>query len=140
MSAIAVTVPSGTVLGGAPCAELPQAMNVAVGWSREPRSLGLQISDSRESARSTPDSMDARSPHETQEARMTRDELLTRLSRLLPSQFEEVLFRANVPIAHLPGASAPQAARAIDAIRYLEQQNQLEPLARILEQVVTGPS
>ena len=73
-------------------------------------------------------------------APMTRDDLLTRLSQLLPSQFEEVLFRARVPSAHLPSASAPQATRAIDAIRYLEQQNQLEQLARILEAVVTGTS
>ena len=73
------------------------------------------------------------------EVKMTRDELLTRLSQLLPSQFEEVLFRAKIPTAHLPGASASQATRAIDAIRYLEQQNQLEQLARVLDQVAMGP-
>jgi hypothetical protein len=68
-----------------------------------------------------------------------RDDLLARLSQLLPSQFEEVLFRARIPTAHLPGASAPQAARAIEAIRYLEQQNQLEQLSRILEELAASP-
>ena len=82
----------------------------------------------------------APSPHQTGEARVTRDDLLTRLSQLLPSQFEEVLFRARVPTAHLPGVSAPQATRAMDAIRYLEQQHQLDQLARILAEVTTGPS
>ena len=70
---------------------------------------------------------------------MSRTELLTRLSQLLPSQFEEVLFRANIPAAYLPGISAPQTARAIEAIRYLENQDQLEQLARILQEVVAGP-
>ncbi|HEX3482094.1 MAG TPA: hypothetical protein VHT91_44070 [Kofleriaceae bacterium] len=83
----------------------------------------------------------AASSHQTRETRMTRDELLTRLSRLLPSQFEEVLFRTKVSTAHLPSASTPQATRAIEAIRYLEQQNQLEQLAQVLEQqVAPGPA
>jgi hypothetical protein len=73
------------------------------------------------------------------ETHMTRDDLLTRLSNLLPSQFKEVLFRVKVPTAHLPGESAPQAARAIDAIHYLEQQHQLDQLAQILDEVA-GPS
>jgi hypothetical protein len=77
---------------------------------------------------------------QTRETLMTRDDLLTRLSQLLPSQFEEVLFRARIPTAHLSGASAPQAIRAIDAIRYLEQQNQLEQLAWILKAVSAGTS
>jgi hypothetical protein len=70
----------------------------------------------------------------------TRDHLLTRLSRLSPSQFEEVLFRANVPPAHLPSVTAPQTTRAIDAIRYLEQQRQLVRLARTLDEVAASPS
>ena len=39
-----------------------------------------------------------------QERRMTPEELLSRLSRLLPSQFEEVLYRAQIPLQYLPGA------------------------------------
>jgi 3',5'-cyclic AMP phosphodiesterase CpdA len=76
---------------------------------------------------------------QVKEVKMTRDELLARLSRLLPSQFKEVLFRAKVPPEHLPTDSAPQATRAIDAIQYLEQQNRIDQLARILEEVATGP-
>lgn len=78
-------------------------------------------------------------PGETREARMSRTELLTRLSQLLPSQFEEVLFRANIPTAHLPGIGAPQTTRAIEAIRYLENQNQLEQLVRVLHEVAADP-
>lgn len=71
----------------------------------------------------------------TGETRMTRDDLLTRLSNLLPSQFKEVLIRAKVPTTHLPAESAPQATRAIDAIHYLEQQHQLDRLAQILDEI-----
>jgi hypothetical protein len=73
------------------------------------------------------------------ETRMTRDDLLTQLSNLLPSQFKEVLFRARVPTAHLSAESMPQATRAIDAIHYLEQQKRLDRLAQILDDVA-GPS
>jgi hypothetical protein len=41
--------------------------------------------------------------------------------------------------AHLPGPSAPQASRAIDALRHLEPQHQLDQLVRILDQAA-GPS
>lgn len=69
---------------------------------------------------------------------MTRDDLLTRLSQLLQAQFDEVVFRAGVPMEHVAGASAPQATRAIDVIRYLEQQGRLEDLSQILEVVAAG--
>jgi hypothetical protein len=70
--------------------------------------------------------------------RMTSNELLTRLSDLLPSQFEEVLYRAQIPMRFLPGATASQTERAIGVMRYVEQQNQLEQLARIVQQVAGG--
>ena len=59
-------------------------------------------------------------PHQTAEMRMTRDELLTRLLRLLPAQFDVVLFRAAIPPEYLASSGAPQATRAMDAIRYVE--------------------
>jgi hypothetical protein len=71
---------------------------------------------------------------------VTRDDLLTRLSRLLPAQFEEVLFRASVPTAHLSGGHAPQSTRAIEVIRYFDQKHQLDQLARVLEAVTAGAS
>jgi nucleoside phosphorylase len=74
----------------------------------------------------------------TEEGRLTREELLVRLSKLLPSQFELVLSLANIPHAHLPGTTAPRATRAVEAVRYIDQQNQLEQLARIVQQVLTG--
>jgi len=73
-------------------------------------------------------------PHQP-ETRMTRDELLAWLSGLLPAQFETVLFRIRIPTRYLSSASAPQATRAIEAFFYLEQQNQLERLARIVDEV-----
>jgi len=77
---------------------------------------------------------------QVKEVKMTRNELLTRLLQLLPSQLEEVLFRAKVPTARLPGDSASQATRAIAAIHYLEQQSQLDQLAQILDEDTAGPS
>jgi hypothetical protein len=70
---------------------------------------------------------------------MTRDELLTVLSRLLPAQFDEVLFRARIPVAYLPGETAPQMNRAIQLIHYIEQQDDIEGLAKSVEEVVAGP-
>jgi hypothetical protein len=81
----------------------------------------------------------ARVPHRTEAAAMTRDELLIRLSSLLPSQFEEVLFRARIPIAHLSGASAPQATRAIELLRYVEPQDRLGELAAIVQGISAVP-
>src|SRR3954463_9585571 len=70
---------------------------------------------------------------------MTRDELLPALSKLLPAQFDKVLFRARVPVASLPGEQAPQATRAIQLIYYMEQQDDLQGLARSIEEVMAGP-
>lgn len=72
---------------------------------------------------------------------MTRDELQARLSKLLTSQFKEVVFLAKVPPQYLP-ERASQAECAIDVIRYVEQQNQLDELIRIFNDVVTasGPA
>ena len=71
---------------------------------------------------------------------MTADDLLNLLSKLLPAQFEAVLFRAKVPIEYLPAATAPQSDRAIATIRYFELQRRLDQLARTVQQVVTGGS
>jgi hypothetical protein len=76
-----------------------------------------------------------RTSHRTAEIVMTRDELLTRLKGLLESQFAEVLFRVGIPSEYLPSSSAPQTQRAMDAIRYLEQQGKLEQLARVLQSI-----
>lgn len=66
---------------------------------------------------------------------MTREELLDRLTKLLPAQFEAVLFRAKVPPEYLPGTSSTQATRAIEVIRYFDQQNRLPELARAIQEV-----
>lgn len=69
---------------------------------------------------------------------MTREELLSQLSKLLPSQFEQVLYLAKIPQEYLPAAAVAQASRAVEVMRYVDQQNQLEQLAWIVQQVVTG--
>jgi hypothetical protein len=85
----------------------------------------------------TPGGSATASPRD-EEAQMTREELMTLLSRLLPSQFEMVLFRARIPTEHLAGPGAPQAMRAMEAIRYLEQQDRLPQLAAIVQKIITG--
>ncbi|HEY0376700.1 MAG TPA: hypothetical protein VGC87_07065, partial [Pyrinomonadaceae bacterium] len=65
---------------------------------------------------------------------MTRDELLTQLTKLLPAQFEQVLFRARVPPEYLPGSGSPQATRAVEVIRYFDQQNRLPEIVRAIQQ------
>jgi hypothetical protein len=68
---------------------------------------------------------------------MIPDELLEQLTKLLPAQFDEVLFRLKLPPEHLSASSSPQATRAIEVIRALEPQNRLAELARAIEYVVT---
>lgn len=68
---------------------------------------------------------------------ITGDVLLTQLTKLLPAQFDEVLFRARLPPEHLSASSTPQATRAIEVIRTLEQQDRLPELARTIEYVLT---
>jgi hypothetical protein len=69
---------------------------------------------------------------------MTRDELLKRLSKLGPPQFDTVLFQAEVPLEYLSGPNAPQATRATEVVRYFEQHDQLSRLAQIVVEVA-GP-
>jgi nucleoside phosphorylase len=72
----------------------------------------------------------------TEERVMTREELLSRLSKLRSPQFEQVLYLVRVPDEYLPASTAAQALRAVELMRYVEQQNQLDQLARIVQQVV----
>jgi WD40 repeat protein len=78
----------------------------------------------------------------TEERVMTREELLSRLSKLRSPQFEQVLYLVRVPDEYLPASTAAQALRAVELMRYIEQQGQLDQLARIVRQVVadSGPT
>jgi hypothetical protein len=84
--------------------------------------------------------IDARAAYAAEAAvpQMTRDELLAQLKKLLSSQFEEVLFCAQVPQEHLSASSAPQVTRAVEVIRYLEDQKRLPELACVIAQVIAG--
>jgi formylglycine-generating enzyme required for sulfatase activity len=73
-------------------------------------------------------------------ADLRRGALLDRLKGLLAAQFEEVVFHCQIPESIIPGASAPQAIRAVDLIRYLEQQDRLAILARVLDDLVARPA
>jgi hypothetical protein len=81
--------------------------------------------------------MDGRTTDDAQAAatHMTRDELLEQLTKLLPAQFDEVLFRVKLPPEYLSASSA-QATRAIEVIRAFEVQNRLPELTRAIEYVV----
>lgn len=72
------------------------------------------------------------------EQRALSQELLGRLANLLPSQFEEVVFRMGVSTGHLPGGSASPNERALAVIRTCEQRKQLEQLARLVQQMTGG--
>jgi hypothetical protein len=49
---------------------------------------------------------------------MKKDQLLSRLSRLLPAQFEEVVYRLEIPPGDLSHSSAPQTTRATEVLRH----------------------
>lgn len=66
-----------------------------------------------------------------------RHELLTRLQALLPVQFEELLFRLDIPVKYLSGLAAPQSLRAVEALRYVEQSGRLVELSALLSQLHT---
>lgn len=66
---------------------------------------------------------------------MTSDDLLLQLAKLLPGQFELVVSLASIPHEYLSGNTAPQATRAVEVMRYIEQQGRLEQLAQIVAQV-----
>lgn len=51
----------------------------------------------------------------------TRAEVYRLMCRLLPSQFEELLFLLDIPVHHLPSQTAPQSMRASELIKLAEQ-------------------
>ena len=123
-------------LEGLPDADLPQLeTRSGVDAGRLILALGPGATDA---GRGMPDGTPTASPR-AEEAPMTRDELLSRLSSLLPSQFEMVLFRARIPMEHLSGPGAPQATRAMEAIRHVEQQGRLPQLTAIIQEIAPGP-
>jgi hypothetical protein len=44
----------------------------------------------------------------------------------------------QIPLNHLPGGIATQTERAIETIRYAEQQGRLQQLAQLVHQVATA--
>jgi serine/threonine protein kinase len=70
---------------------------------------------------------------ETAEVHATADQLLNRMSRLLPGQVEELLLRAKIPSEYLPGLTASLMERVIAALRYMEHQGRLDQLAELLD-------
>ena len=54
---------------------------------------------------------------------IARNKLLDQLKKLSESQFEELVFRLDIEEAHLRRAGATQSQRAIDFIKYLEQED-----------------
>jgi hypothetical protein len=51
----------------------------------------------------------------------TRAEVYRLMCRLLPSQFEELLFLLDIPVHYLPSQNSPQSMRASEVIKLAEQ-------------------
>src|SRR5689334_18280813 len=72
---------------------------------------------------------------------MTRAELLDTVCALLPPQLEELIIKIHAPQAYLPGRDAPPASRAVEIVRWAEQQGQLNALERLCAEMTdTGRS
>jgi hypothetical protein len=65
----------------------------------------------------------------------TREAVFDALVKLLPSQFEAVLFRMALPTHYLPPAAATLAERAVALVRVVEQQGRLAELGAALEKM-----
>lgn len=69
-------------------------------------------------------------PRRPAAAAYDRNELLDALCKLLPAQFEQVLFRLNIQPAQL-STDAPRAKCAVEIIRLLEQEDGAQGLVRL---------
>jgi len=67
---------------------------------------------------------------------LSRVQLLDALNKLLPAQFETLLFNFNMPNAWIR-RNATQTEQAIDLIRYAENQNRLAELEKQLQSPAT---
>lgn len=68
-------------------------------------------------------------------ARWTPERMYDALLRLLPVQFDEVVFRLGLPSYYLPPSNAPLAERAQGVVRLLDQQARLDDLAALLDRM-----
>ncbi len=68
-------------------------------------------------------------------ASVTGDVLYDALGRLLPAQFEEVLFRMGIPAQYVSPPVVAQSTRAIEVVRFSEQQGRLRDLRAAIEKV-----
>jgi len=62
--------------------------------------------------------------------------LLDALIQLQPSQFDELVFRLEVPTHHLPPPVQPIAIRAIELMRMVEARRELDRLQTVLGQLL----
>ena len=71
----------------------------------------------------------------TATATVTAGALHDALGRLLPAQFEEVLFRMGIPAQYVSPSVVAQSTRAIEVVRFSEQQGRLRDLRATIEKV-----
>lgn len=99
----------------------------------------IHLLEGNQADTSSPDAEEepSRMPTAPQSRTYGRDELFDALCKLLPSQFDSLLFRLNVPLALTPSGHAPQASRAAEVVRLLEQEGTrgLERLGATIKQV-----
>ncbi len=62
-----------------------------------------------------------------------QNRLLEQLKKLLPAQFEEVMFRFGIPSEYIPSTDA-QLQKAIKLIRYAEGRGELDKLEKVIEE------
>ncbi len=63
-------------------------------------------------------------------------DLLDTLCALLPAQLDLVIAKLQVTVQYLPGPGAPLATRAVDLLRWAEQQGRRADLERLCAQMV----
>lgn len=63
------------------------------------------------------------------------DSFFDALGRLLPAQFEEIIFRLAIPAQYLSPPTVAQSVRALEVLRYVEQQRRVEDLRAAITRV-----
>jgi hypothetical protein len=71
---------------------------------------------------------------------VNKDKLLKLLKSLLPTQFEEIVFRLGIPPAELAGTQASQASRAMELIRCADSNGERRKLEKLVFRVIDGTS
>lgn len=113
-------------------AQIAAKENWDAAWAQATTALLQAVKPAQEPApqgpAAPPTPVDVSSPEASQRA-------LERMMRLLPSQFELLLFRLGVNTSLLPGGNASQAQRAMALVTLLKAKGRMAELLQALEQM-----